>query len=440
MFNNIPHMYVLFWFRKKPSETKSKNPSGFLQVRISYQGKRAELGSTHVECLRNQWDPEKQALAGSSVWARDQNEKLRNIRRKIDDVFHRLQLENADINVDLIKERCLNGDVVIQIVKVEINGKIVEKRMSKRKVFCFADLHDFYLEHQQRLVERKKIKGSTVRRKKNHLANIQSFLTTIQKNKVPATGITDDDMEQMTDHFMHEKGYKYSYIEKHLRYVLEVMCWSASKGLIRYNPLEKFRISRGSDVPDTTHLSIEELERLIAFDFSALVRQKKLTQKRAGALTRERDAFVFNCFTGMHHVDYHAKNFTIEEKKGEYWLNGAREKTGGCFTLKLLEPAVEIFKKYGSQLENLPVIAMSGRNDYLHLIAAYCKLSVDLTTKIARKTFADMALNELLLDANDVAALLGLGSTKQLKHYARPRRSRLRQLMSSWQQITSKQA
>ena len=440
MFNNIPHMYVLFWFRKKPSETNSENPSGFIQVRISYEGKRAELGSTHIECLSSQWDREKQAMAGSSVWARDQNEKLRQIRRKIDDAFRRLELENADINVDLIKERCLNGDVVVQIVKVEVNGKVTEKRLTRRKVYCFADLHGFYLEYQQRLVDRKKIKSSTVRRKKNHLVNIQDFLATIHKDKSPATGLTDTDMENLTDHFMHEKGFKYSYVEKHLRYVVEVMSWSASKGLIRFNPLEKFRISRGCDVPDTTHLPVAELKRLIDFDFNTLVRQKKLTQKKADALARERDAFVFNCFTGMHHVDYRAKKFTIEEKTGEYWLNGAREKTGGGFTIKLLEPAVAIFKKYGSELAELPAIANGGRNDYLHLIAAHCKLSIDLTTKIARKTFADMALNELMLDANDVAALLGLNSTRQLRHYARPRRSRLRQLLSSWDEISSKQA
>ena len=39
--------------------------------------------------------------------------------------------------------------------------------------------------------------------------------------------------------------------------------------------------------------------------------------------------------------------------------------------------------------------------------------------KIARKTFCDLALNEMLMSTDDVAACLGLKNTKYLKNYGR---------------------
>lgn len=437
---NISHMYVLFWFRKKAGETSSDNPKGFIQVRISYDGQRSELGSTHIECLKKQWDRERQGMAGNSVWAKEQNDKLKAVRRRVDEVYRRLELEGAEINAHLIKERCLNGSAVVEVVKVNVNGRMVEKRVTKRKIFSFWELHEYFLEHTRRKVTRMKLNPRTAQKKINYANHIHEYLKKVHKSAVPATNLSDQDAENLLDYLLLEKKYQYSHVEKHLKYLKEVMKWSFSKALIRINPVAAFNIPPVTDMPDTTHLSLSELQQLISFDFEDLVRQKKIKAQTAAALDRERDAFVFNCFTGMHHVDYISKKYTIEQSGSEFWLNGTRQKTKIPFTIKLLEPAVAVFKKYGSHLEGLPAKSNTGRNDHLHLIAAYCKLSVDLTTKIARKTFADMALNELMIDANDVAALLGLNSTRQLRHYARPRRSRLRQLLSSWDQITSRLA
>ncbi len=430
-------MHVLIWFRRKESEASRPNPSGFLQVRISYAGKRCGLGSTHIRCLDSQWDRDKQAIAGSSAWAREQNEKIRLIKHKIQQVYHRLLLEGADINAGLIKERCLQGHVVIQLVQVEENGKTITKRVTRRKVYTFADLHDFYVIHQQRLVDREQISSKTLRRKKNYLNNIQAFLATCQKANSPATSLTDLAMENLTDYLLHEKKFKYSHVEKHLRYIKEVMSWSVTQQHIRHNPIDKFRIAPVNEAPDTTHLSTADLNRLILFDFNELVQKNKLKKQMADALAKERDAFVFNCFTGMHHVDYKEKNFVVDENGKEFWLTGVREKTGGVFNLPLLSPAIDIFKKYGKDLNGLPAISLTHRNKHLHLIAAHCELAVDLTTKIARKTFADMTLNVMMLDAHDVAAMLGLNSTRQLQHYVRPRRTRLRKIFKSWDDIAS---
>lgn len=63
-----------------------------------------------------------------------------------------------------------------------------------------------------------------------------------------------------------------------------------------------------------------------------------------------------------------------------------------------------------------------------------------LSTKIARKTFANMALNVMLLDEGDVAACLGLTTTRSLKHYAKIKEQRLAKRMTSWDDVRERDA
>lgn len=48
-----------------------------------------------------------------------------------------------------------------------------------------------------------------------------------------------------------------------------------------------------------------------------------------------------------------------------------------------------------------------------------CQIPKNLTTKAARKTFADLAINEEELDLDTVARMMGLSSTQYIRRYAR---------------------
>ncbi|GAB4047123.1 hypothetical protein GCM10028810_28840 [Spirosoma litoris] len=245
-------------------------------------------------------------------------------------------------------------------------------------------------------------------------------------------------MDDLALHFTSVEKFGAGHIENHQKYIKQVLKLATERGLILKNPLASYRIEGCDEEPDTTHLTIEQLERLIKFDFFVMSRAGELHPAAAESLDKERDAFVFNCFTGMHHCDYTSKQFRIDkDQKADYWLIGKRQKTKKEFFLKILEPGVAVLKKYGESLEALPVKSNQKRNDSLKLIAAYVGLPVRLSTKIARKTFADLALNEMLIPSDDVATMLGLTSTERLKHYARPRRNRLAKLLSSWESLSN---
>ena len=104
-------------------------------------------------------------------------------------------------------------------------------------------------------------------------------------------------------------------------------------------------------------------------------------------------------------------------------------------SIKLLAPPIEILKRSSNNLEDLPIKSNQKRNDTLKLVAGHVRIPLKLTTKIARKTFCDLALNEMLMSPDDVAACLGLKSTKHLKNYGRIREKRLLKTMKSWDEL-----
>lgn len=128
----------------------------------------------------------------------------------------------------------------------------------------------------------------------------------------------------------------------------------------------------------------------------------------------------------MHHVDY---------TKKALFIRGSRYKIKIRFSVKLLEPAVEILKLYNNRLENLPVKTNQKRNKTLRIIAMYAGIPIKLTTKVARKILCDLALNEMLMSADDVANCLELKSTRHLKNYGRIRERRLMKTMTSWGEL-----
>ncbi len=91
-----------------------------------------------------------------------------------------------------------------------------------------------------------------------------------------------------------------------------------------------------------------------------------------------------------------------------------------------------IIRQYDNDLMKLPTKSNQKRNAALKLVAMYVGIPLVLTTKVARKTFCDLALNEMMMTQEDVAACLGLTSTRFLRNYGRTREKRL---MKSWESL-----
>jgi len=417
ILHQLPSMTILFWFRK--SESKHQNdppdPQGSIQCRIAIEGNTLELGSTKVTCRKSMWDSENQTISGSNVISRNANRRLMEISTRLLRLFDILSAQNEFVSVQLVKDYYHNN---------------------RKFNYSIDEIRQAYFVYRSTLVEQKIVTASTHGVNKNYARHILDYaeqMKFVMPNHLPSTFF--EDLYQFllaTDRCGLRMARKVACFAK------QMLKWAVKKSLCkRLSCFDEDMpgVAESEDFIDTTHLTINQLEKLYHFDFYKLVDSGQITSQSAYTLSQERNAFVFNCFTGMHHCDYTDKAFMIEEMYGALFLKGKRKKTKKPFAIKLLEPALQILAKYDNDLLKLPVKSNQKRNDTLKLIALYVKIPLRLSTKIARKTFCDLALNEMLMPSDDIAACLGLTSTKYLKNYGRVRERRLLKVMKSWDEL-----
>ncbi|MDD4150725.1 MAG: site-specific integrase, partial [Bacteroidales bacterium] len=135
---------------------------------------------------------------------------------------------------------------------------------------------------------------------------------------------------------------------------------------------------------DKGFLTEEQLDTLI---------NKKMATKR---LEQVRDCFVFSCFTGLAHSDLKLlspKNIVIGTD-GAYWIKTHRKKTGNSVSIPIFPISQRLIDKYKTneicltQNVLLPVLSNQKMNAYLKEIAEVCDIPLNLTSHIARHTFA----------------------------------------------------
>ena len=418
---NIPQMYILFWFRKSEAKKEvmlrnrpAHDTLGSICCRITFDGQSVEVGNVHIECRKSVWDAENQRIIGTDTNTKRQNRTLMELRLKLDRVYEMLMIEYS-------------GEVKAAMVKDFFTGKRVFR-------YTFEQLIREYFVDRRLVMAVGQITESTLDVQLNYSRNFEAFLEKSKYKGLSPQSFEEDKMDEFQLFLIIDKMGP-AHTRKHLFWVKALFKHSLKKKRLKSNPVIDYEIGADGVIPDTSHLTVDQLKRLAEFDFDALVRQGYIQQATADKCDRERDAFVFNCFTGMHHCDYTDKAFRIEHYQDAVFLKGYRRKTKKEFMVKLLEPALQVLNKYEGKIENLPSKSNQKRNDALKQMAILVNIPLLLSTKIARKTFADIALNELMMDTSDVQACLGLTSGRYLAHYVKLREKRLMKKMSSWNDV-----
>ena len=171
------------------------------------------------------------------------------------------------------------------------------------------------------------------------------------------------------------------------------------EGYLRRNPYKWVRISKGDDDGRGLRkfLTREELERI------------RTARMGTECLERVRDLFVFQTYTCMSYADLAAFDAgKVREVHGRKMYTARRGKTGVEFTFMLLEPALEVLRKYGGEL---PLLSNVKYNEFLKVVAQAAGIDKPITTHWARHTGATLLLNAGV-DMETVAKILGHTSTK----------------------------
>ena len=175
-------------------------------------------------------------------------------------------------------------------------------------------------------------------------------------------------------------------------------------GLLDKDPYTSFKVSRGES-KGRRFLSKEE--------FSLLIETELLDP----ILSRIRDLFLFQCYTGLAYADLATFDYkNTEERDGMRYLRAQRHKTKTEYFIYLLPPAVEILKAYNYKL---PIICQQKYNIYLKAVAQACGLTKPLTSHMARHTFATTVTLANGVPLHVLQKMLGHTSVKTTQIYAK---------------------
>lgn len=132
---------------------------------------------------------------------------------------------------------------------------------------------------------------------------------------------------------------------------------------------------------------------------------------------RVRDLFIFAAYTGLSYVDVENFDFdSMTEQIGDmFYINGVRTKTGTKYYTPILQPAMDVLRKYKFRL---PIITNQKANQYLHVIESMLGIPKSLTFHLARHSFATLALAHDVPIEN-VAKMLGHTDIKTTQIYAK---------------------
>jgi site-specific recombinase XerD len=200
---------------------------------------------------------------------------------------------------------------------------------------------------------------------------------------------------------------------KYIKNLGKVIRLGLAEGYMSKNPFDKFKLTYKTVQRDI--LTIEEVDKLVKL---------KIPEER---LDRVRDLFVFCIYTGLAFVD--VTNLKMEHlvktNEGTTWIKNSRYKTSVAFLIPLLAIPVRLIKKYEGFFKRdidgsvMPTLSNQKYNSYLKELAIRAKISKNLTSHLARHTFATtITLNEGV-PLEVVSKMLGHSDTKTTQIYAK---------------------
>jgi len=357
---------MLFWLK----QSKAKNGEAPLYVRITVNGKRAEISLKRKIKIKN-WNTNKNRVKGTNQEVRTINEHLNQVQKGIIQAKNELNLENKFITSPAIKSRYLKED--------EQNHT----------------LNDIIKYHNEDMIN--KLKWGT---QKNYFTT-QKYILKFEK------------FLREYQPLNHQKKMGNNSVMKHIERFRKMITLSFKLEWIERDPFINFK-SKFEKV-ERGYLTEIELETIEEKQF--LIPRLQLVK----------DLFIFSCYCGLSYIDVinlteENINFGID---GELWIIKKREKTNKLLRIPILPKARVLIDKYKTSPKSVingtifPKISNQKLNSYLKEIADVCSIQKNLTFHLARHTFATTITLTNGVPIETVSQLLGHSRISTTQIYAK---------------------
>ncbi|WP_080056703.1 phage integrase SAM-like domain-containing protein [Spirosoma aerolatum] len=401
---HLNRMQILFKLRRNYRESKKGKPKPVevaIYARITVNGQTADT-STNIKINPKYWNQAKQRVTDAAPTADQDNETLDRIKVRLKKAFNLLDQDDAELTPG-------------QVLELYRGKKRVRYSISQVIRKFMEDQKDRISDDPDELATKGFITQDTYETNDRYNNNILEYLGDSKQERAFIEEIDEawlNDFKKWGN-----KRFATNYLAKHLYHIKRLVDFAVLKKYTRTNPIAPYKIDTEEPDPDElVFLSPEELRKLQTFDFSTL----PIKQARIERLDRVRDAFLFMQAIGTHLGEYNRfvsnPDQSIKITDGIWFVKKKRQKTKKYMIAPLKPICFELATKYGG-FSKLPTYSRTQFNDGLTLISAYLGFDKELTSKAARKTFADHNLNEEATDVNTTAKMMGLSSTQYLKHY-----------------------
>ncbi len=379
---------LLFYLKKSKVDAQGKSP---IYMRITVDGKRTEISSKRtIESER--WSNEGNKAIGRTEDVRELNAYLDSLTTKVYQSQRDLIQDNKPVTSETLKNKLLG----------------VEDK--ERTLISIFETHNKQVE---KLVGRE-FSAGTLERYKTVSKHLQDFIKI--QYKVSDVGIKKVDHQFITDFEFYLKSVRncgHNSTIKYIKNFKKIVRIALANNWINRDPFLNYKV-RLKEV-ERQYLSQEEIQAML---------DKNLHTPR---LDQVRDIFVFCCYTGLAYSDVKklTKDNLVFGIDGDKWIKTKRTKTDTRSSIPLLPTALELIKKYENHPEAvtrgvlLPVLSNQKSNAYLKEIADLCEINKNLTTHLARHTFATTVTLSNGVPMESVSKMLGHKSMKTTQHYAK---------------------
>lgn len=263
------------------------------------------------------------------------------------------------------------------------------------------------------LVKNKKRSPNTLKRWRTTKRKIREFIKfKFKKWDIPIAIVKHSHADDFLHFLLTQQNLEENTASKYMKNFRELLEIANNKEWITKNPWNSYKIRYVQ--PDRECLSMQEIIRLY---------QKPLIER----LDHVRNVFLFACFTG--YAFQEVQNLTKEDIfigiDGKRWIKIDRQKTGNPECIPLLPIPASIVDRYTNDtycLANnklLPVKSYHNYNGYLKEVAYICELPIELSTHIARHTFATTVCLDNDVPIETVSKMLGHKSIRTTQIYGK---------------------
>lgn len=377
-----------------PYNQRTKKGLTPIYVRISIDGKRAELSTSHKIQLRH-WDKARMRLKPGAPNEFLINSNLNAIRNKLNKLFVLTLASEKQITPKELKDKYLGVD-------------------EKANLKTLCDAFDYHNQKMEEKVKTGLVSPATLLKYSITKDKVVAFMKfRYRKEDRPLEELKFKFVTEFEHYLLTKENLKSNTAYKYIKNLKRVLNIAVGLEWVPTNPFAQFKCSYRS--PDRVVLTQSEIDRL------------QNTEIKITRLAEVRDVFIFCCYTGFAYSEVHKlnKNDLSIGIDGETWLTTFRKKSGERESLPLLPIALEIVERYKdheycSQYEKLlPVNSNQRYNAYLKELADLCGNEKKLTTHIARHTFATTVTLSNDVPIETVSKMLGHTKLATTQIYAK---------------------